>query len=195
MAYCRAGSTGYGSSVHGSDVLVGSEGATLIKIDDSDLRRAMHHLARAMRAEGVNRKIKRDVSKRLRLLMKPLVEKRRVSVLRLPSRGHTGEPMRQAIAKQIRASTRWSAKSGGVSIIQRARGMPRGFNMAGRMFNRSEGWYPQNLGGESVHQQMTPVQWFDSEADAAETRLIRRQVIEALDEVAGSLADEIRRIR
>lgn len=167
----------------------------MIKIDDSDLRRAMNHLSRAMSAEGVNRKIKRDVSKRLRGLMTPLVAKRRASVLSLPSSGHSGEGMRQAIAKQIRASTRWSAKSGGVSIIQRGRGMPRDFNMAGRAFNRTEGWNPTNLGGTTVHQQMTPVEWFDSVQDATETRQIRHQVIEALDDVAGSLADEIRRIR
>lgn len=167
----------------------------MIRIDDSDLRRAMFHLARAMRAEGVSKKIKRDTSKRLRELMRPMVEKRRAAVLSLPSSGHSGEQMRAAIAKQIRAATRWSGKNGGVSIIQRGRGMPRGFNMAGRAFNRAEGWNPQNLGGESVHQQVTPVEWFDSQADATERREVRQQIIEALDETAGSLADEIRRIR
>lgn len=167
----------------------------MIRIDDSDLRRAMMHLGKAMRAEGVSKKIKRDTSKRLRMIMRPMVDKRKAAVLRLPSGGHSGEQMRQAIAKQIRAATRWSGKSGGVSVIQRARGMPRNFDMAGRAFNRAEGWHPQNLGGETVHQQVTPVQWFDSENDAAERRVIRQQIIRALDETAGSLADEIRRIR
>ncbi len=164
----------------------------------------MTHLARAMSAEGVNKSIKRDVSKRLRLLMKPLVAKRRAAVLRLPSSGRSTNKayaaghavsMRQAIAQKTVAATRWSGKSGGVSIIQRARGMPRGFQMAGRMFNRVEGWSPQSLNGESFHQDMQPVEWFDSQQDVAETRMIRHQVIQALDETAGTLADEIRRIR
>lgn len=168
----------------------------MIQIDDSDLRRAMSHLARAMRAEGVSKKIKRDTSKKLRTLMRPMVDKRRAAIMRLPSSGLAqGESMRSAIAKKIVASTRWSGKSGGVSIIQRARGMPRQFQMAGRAFNRAEGWNPQNLAGETVHQQMTPIEWFDSQADAREAREVRHQIIAALDETAGSLADEIRRIR
>lgn len=167
----------------------------MLRIDDSDLRRAMQHLARAMRAEGVNKHIKRDVSKKLRGLMRPLVEKRRAAVLRLPSKGHSGQGMRHAIAQKVVAATRWSGKSGGVSIIQRARGMPRDFQMAGRAFNRAEGWNPQNLAGEEEHQQMTPIEWFDSQADPSEARMVRHQVVQALDEVAGTLADEIRRIR
>lgn len=167
----------------------------MIRIDDSDLRRAMNHLARAMRSEKVSKSIKRDTSKRLRMLMRPLVEKRKAAVLRLPSKGHSGTGMRQAVAKQTRAATRWSGKSGGVSIVQRARGMPRNFNMAGRMFNRAEGWNPKNLAGEIEHQQVTPVEWFDSQADVAEARVVRHQIVQALDETAGTLANEIRRIR
>jgi hypothetical protein len=165
----------------------------MIRIDDSDLRRAMQHLARQMRAEGVSKHIKRTTSKRLRGLMSPLVEKRRAAVLRLPSSTNTG--MRSAIAKQVRAATRWSGKSGGVSVIQRARGMPRDFQFAGRAFNRAEGWNPTSLGGETVHQQVTPVAWFDSASDAAERRVVRQQVVEALNETAATLAGEIRRIR
>jgi hypothetical protein len=167
----------------------------VLKIDDSDLRRAMTHLARAMRAEGVNRHIKRDVSKKLRTLMKPMVAKRQAAVLRLPSKGHSGEGMRSAVARKVVAATRWSGKSGGVSIIQRGRGMPRNFQMAGRAFNRAEGWNPKNLAGEEMHQEMVPIEWFDSQADSGEARMVRHQVVQALDEVAGTLADEIRRIR
>ncbi len=167
----------------------------MLRIDDSDLRRAMNHLARAMSELETGKKMKREVSGRLRKLMRPMVEKRKTAVLRLPSTGHPGSSMRQAVARQTKGATRWSGKRGGVSIIQRARGMPREFNMAGRAFNRTEGWNPQNLAGETAHQQMTPTQWFDSQADVAEARQIRHQVIEALDDVAGSIANEIRRIR
>jgi hypothetical protein len=103
--------------------------------------------------------------------------------------------MRAAVAKKVVAATRWSGKSGGVSVIQRARGLPRNFQMAGRAFNRASGWDPQNLAGETMHQEMTPVEWFDAEADNSERRIVRQQVIQALDEVAGTLANEIRRIR
>lgn len=164
----------------------------MIRIDDSDLRRAMNHLARAMSAEGVNKKIKRQVGANLRKLMKPMVAERQRRVLALPSKSNTG--MRAAIARQTRAAVRWKGRNTGISIIQRARGMPRDFQYAGRMFNREEGWNPTNLGGETEHQQMSPASWFDGAADDDAPR-VRREIIGALDEVAGSLADEIRRIR
>jgi hypothetical protein len=148
-----------------------------------------------MRASGVSKHIKRDVSKRLRMIMTPMVEKRKAAVRSLPSKGHSGESMRQAIARQTRAATRWSGKSGGVSVIQRARGMPRDFQFAGRAFNREDGWNPQNLGGVTMHQEVRPAEWFDSQSDSGEARKARHQIIQALDETAGTLADEIRRIR
>lgn len=166
----------------------------MMELDDRDIRRAMQSLGRAMRAEGVNKDIKRDVSKKLREAMRPMVEKRKAAVLRLPSKGHPGTAMRQAIAKQIRAATRWSGEQGGVSIVQRARGMPRGFNMAGRMFNRAEGWNPTSLGGERVHQQVKPVEWFDAAQDTGETNRARQEIVSGLEEAAGRLAAEIRRI-
>ncbi len=165
----------------------------VVRLDNDDLVAAMRHLNRAF--AGVDKKIKRQASAKLRKLMRPLAEKRKTAVLRLPSKGHSGPSMRQAIAKQIRPATRWSGSRGGVSIVQRARGMPRDFPMAGRAFNREEGWNPKNLAGETEHQQVTPAAWFDSEADVKEQRLVRQELIQALDEVAGSLADEIRRTR
>lgn len=166
----------------------------MLDIDDSDLRAAMAHLGRAMRHESVSNKIKRETSKHLRQILQPLVKERQTRVLALPSRGHAGEGMRQAIARQTKAGTRWSGKNAGVSIIQKARGMPRDFRMAGRMFNREEGWSPQNLGGITQHQQIRPAAWFD---DAATTDRgpIRKEVIQALDVAAGKIADDIRRIR
>lgn len=167
-----------------------------IRIDDDDLRRAMGHLGRALRAPGVNRKIKRQVSARLRKIMKPMVQERKSRVLALPSKGHTqpGGSMRQAIARKVAANTRWTGRDSGVSIVQRARGMPRDFQYAGRAFNREEGWNPQTLGGEIENQQVRPAAWFDGAATGDAPR-VRQEIIGALDEVAGTLADEIRRIR
>lgn len=163
-------------------------------MDDRDIRRAMQHLSRAMQSDKAGKQIKRDVGKRLRAMMQPMVNKRKAAVLRLPSHGHTGAGMRQAVARQIKATTRWSGKSGGVSIVQRARSMPRNFNMAGRAFNRAEGWNPRSLGGEVVHQQMRPVEWFDSQADGGDTRRARHEIVAALEDTAGRLASEIRRV-
>lgn len=168
----------------------------MIELDDKDLRRAMNLLGRAFNADKANRTIKRSVSKRLRGIMAPMVADRRARVMRLPSKGHSqpGGSMRAAIAKKITANTRWSGKNTGISIVQRARGMPRDFQMAGRAFNREEGWNPKTLGGESQRQQITPAQWFDG-ADTKDGMRARREITAALEEVAGTMASEIRRIR
>lgn len=166
----------------------------MIEMDDKDIRRAMKALGRTMNSSNAGKQIKRDISKRLRTIMRPMVEKRKAAVLRLPSKGHSGPGMRQAIAKQIKAQTRWSGDSGGVSISQRARGMPRNFNMAGRVFNRPEGWNPTSLGGEVEHQQVKPVQWFDALAEKGDTANARHEVVAALEDAAGRLATEIGRI-
>lgn len=166
----------------------------MIEMDDREIRQAMQALGRALNSNKSGKIIKRQLSKRLREIMQPMVARRRAAVLRLPSQGHDGPSMRQAIAKQIRGATRYSGNSTGLSIIQRARGMPRGFDQAGRAFNRAEGWTPRTLGGELVRQQIRPAAWFDRE-ESHDEPTARREITAALEKAAGMLADDIRRIR
>lgn len=166
----------------------------MIEMDDKDIRRVMHALGKELNSSKAGKAIKRDVSKRLRKLMQPMVNKRKAAVLRLPSQGHVGASMRTAIAKQVRAKTRWTGDSGGVSISQSARGMPRGFPMAGRAFNRPQGWNPKSLGGEVEHQMVRPVAWFDSQQEAGDKERARHEIVEALEDAAGTLASKIRSI-
>lgn len=166
----------------------------MIEMDDRDIRRAMSLLSKALNADDVGKKIKRETSKQLRGLVDPMLQRRKAAILRVSSHGHKGPSMRQAIAKQTKAQARWSGKQGGVSIIQRARAMPRNFNMAGRAFNRAAGWNPQPIGGVKHHQQIRPVAWFDSESDAGETRRVRREIERALESTAGRIASEIHHI-
>lgn len=172
-----------------------------IQIDDSDMRAAFQHLGRAFKKSADGKTLKRETSKRLRRILKPLVDERKAAVRALPSQGHAihitgenGESMRQAVARSIRASTRWSGKGAGVSIIQRARAMPRSFNMAGRMFNREEGWNPTAIGGVRVHQQIRPALWFDKQVKTDRPR-VRREVEQAIGDLSDKMADDIRRIR
>jgi hypothetical protein len=166
----------------------------VVRIDDSDLKAAMNHLALAFKKSSDGKRLKRELSKQLRKLMKPLVAERKAAVLRLPSKGHAGPSMRQAIAKQTRAAIRYSGRSTGVSVIQRGRSMPRDFNMAGRAFNREVGWNPTNLAGVQTHQEMRPTQWFDDQVKADRSR-VRRDIIQAIGDMSDKMADDIRRIR
>lgn len=162
----------------------------MIEFDDRDLRAAMNSLGRAM--SGAMRPFKREASKRLRAVMDPMAQRVRTRVLALPSKGHSGQSMRQQVARQVRPATRWSGDNTGVSLIQRARGMPRGFNFAGRMFNRPEGWNPVSPGGIQRVQQIRPAQWFDSEVVDSDDQL-RRAVVAALEQTAREVASRARR--
>lgn len=164
------------------------------ELDDKDIRRVMHAMGRVMNGDAVGKKIKRETSKRLREIMGPMVEKRKSAAMRLSSKGHAGASMRAAVARQTKGQARWSGQSGGVSITQRARGMPRDFRMAGRMFNRAEGWNPTTLGGEKVHQEIRPVEWFDSQVTSGDTKRARQEIVQALEATAARLSSEIRSI-
>lgn len=158
---------------------------------DSDIKEKMADLKRAMAEASTGKELKRQLSKRLRDIMNPIVQEQRMRVLRLPSKGPAhGQSMRQAIARQTKAATRWSGRNMGVSVIQRARSMPRGFDYAGRAFNRAEGWNPTTLGGETEHQQMRPAQWFD-DVTKGERPNVAQKVHAALEETAAKIASSV----
>lgn len=158
---------------------------------ETDIKDKMQAIKRAMAEGATGKTMKRELAKRLRGIMNPLVQEQRSRVLRLPSKGGHSQSMRQAIARQTKAATRWSGENTGVSVIQRARSMPRQFNMAGRMFNREEGWHPKTLGGETLHQQIRPAQWFDG-ATTGKRPEIARQIHAAVSEAADKIAASAR---
>jgi hypothetical protein len=159
----------------------------MIQLDASQVSQAMRAINRSMKTAEGGKLIKRKVSAKLRKVAKPLVDVQKERVLRLPSRGHAGPSMRQAIAKRTKASTRWGGKNAGISIVQRGTGMPRDFRLAGRAFNREEGWNPTNLAGETTHQQVRPAEWFDQPTKGMRPT-IKHEMIQALEEAADTMA-------
>lgn len=157
---------------------------------DSDIKEKMAHLKKAMAEAADGKVLKKELAKELRGIMNPLVAEQRRKVLSLPSKGGHSQSMRQAVARQTKAATRWSGRNMGVQIIQRARSMPRNFNMAGRMFNRADGWNPTTLGGETVHQQMRPAGWFD-DVTAGQRPEVGRKVHQALERTAAKIASSV----
>lgn len=153
----------------------------------NDLAEVMRTMRRALKDAENGKVLQRQLSKRLRKFMQPLVAQQKSRIMAIPSKGHSGESLRQAVARQTRAATRWSGKSAGIQIIQRARGMPREFNMAGRMFNREGGWDPQSLGGETFHQEARPAGWFDDPVQGSRHEMTQ-QVIAAIEETSDKIA-------
>lgn len=164
----------------------------VIEFEVDRQRNGLTALSRALAAEADGKALKRDLAKNLRTIMQPL---RAQVIRRLMSTGgssHAGQSMRDAIARQTRAGVRFSGRNTGVNLVQRARGMPRGFNMAGRAMNRTEGWNPTTLGGTTVHQHARPAEWFDEPTHASVDEA-RRATQDAMEDMARRLAERARR--
>lgn len=159
----------------------------MIKYDASDVASVMRDISRSMKSAEGGKLMKRKLSAKLRKIAKPLVDEQKARVLALPSHGHYGPSMRQAIAKQTKAATRFGGKNPGISVVQRGTAMPRSFRLAGRAFNREGGWNPTNLGGVSVHQQIRPAEWFDQPTKGVRP-IIKHELLAALEEAAGTMA-------
>lgn len=164
----------------------------MIQMDASDFSTVIRSINRTLKTTEEGKLVKRKASARLRKIVQPLVAAQRARVLALPSKGHPGQSMRQAIAKRTRAAVRWSGQDPGVSIVQRGSGMPRDFRLAGRVFNRQAGWNPQNLGGIKHHQQIRPANWFDSPTQGKRPE-VQHELMLALEEVAATMAQIARR--
>jgi hypothetical protein len=160
----------------------------VIELSVDQQRDAMKAVARAMAAESDGKALKRDLAKRLRSIMDPLKVQVTQRLMQIPTTGHEGESLRQAVKRQVRAATRFSGRNTGVSLTQRARSMPRSFQYAGRALNRPEGWQPISLGGATLHQEARPVEWFD-EPTSRSAEKAKREVTEALADMARRIAD------
>lgn len=163
----------------------------MIELDDRTFRDALQAIARAMAKESDGKSLKRDLAKNLRGVVEPLRAKVIAKLMSLPSQGHPGAGMREAIARQTRAGVRFTGRQTGVNLVQRARGMPRNFQYAGRAFNREEGWNVTSLGGEQLVQQMQPAQWFDGPIEDDAPGEARRAITGALEDMADRIARDV----
>jgi len=160
----------------------------VIEFDVDKARNGLTALSRALAQESDGKALKRDLGKKLRALMDPLRAQVVRRLMQTGGSGHPGAGLREAIARQTRAGVRFSGRNTGVNLVQRARGMPRDFQYAGRAFNRVEGWNPKSLGGATMHQQAQPVEWFD-EPTSKSTEEARQAAMEAMEDMARRLAE------
>lgn len=164
----------------------------MIELSIDQQRQGLTALSKAIAEESDGKALKRDFAKRLREVIQPIRAQVIRRLMQTGGSSHPGPGMREAIARQVRAGVRFSGRDTGVNLVQRARGMPRGFNMAGRAFNRAEGWTPTALGGVQVHQLATPTEWFDQPTKDSVDEA-RRAAAEVMEDMARRLAERARR--
>ena len=154
-----------------------------LQVDRRDLDRIVRHL----RAEENGAQLRRDLAKNIRHALRPAVAEAKASIRSMPSTGAlgkaTGEGLRQAIARRVRAEARLSGRAVGARVKVRKTGMPRGFENAAKRTNRAKGWRHPVFGNRDAwaHQIGKP-EWFDGpmRANRAEyRRAVRKAMADA----------------
>lgn len=142
-------------------------------------------LTRALRSAEDGKKLRRDLAKEIRKALSPAVAEAKAGVMSMDSAGSGGgEPLRPAIAAQVKAQARLSGRSAGAKVRVRKRGMPRGFDNAPRRTNRAKGWRHPVFGDRDtwVHQVGKP-DWFDDPMRRGAPRY-RAAVVRAMADTA-----------
>jgi hypothetical protein len=125
-------------------------------------------IATALRYEEDGMRLRRQLAKELRQAVEPGVAAAKGQIMAMGSAGlpHDGEPLRAAIARQVKAQTRLTGKAAGVRVRVSTQGMPRGFRQAPRRTNR-DGWRHPVFGNREVWvQQRGKPGWFDDPLQA-----------------------------
>jgi hypothetical protein len=151
---------------------------------------ALQALARALASESDGKKLRRDLAKQLREALEPMRGDAKSNLMAISSAGlSSGGSLRQAVANQMKAESRLSGRSAGARLRVRRKGMPRGFDGAGKALNQPKGWRHPVYGNRQVwvNQVATPSQWF-SKATGSGKDKARKKALEAMENMAKRIA-------
>ena len=161
-----------------------ADGASLSVKVDSHGANGLAALGKAMRAEADGKELRKDLVKRLKLIIAPIVSEARSAATGMPSAGleHDGEPLRSAIARRIVGEVRFSGRATGIRIRAKRKGMPRGFEHAPKRTNAKGGWRRPVYGNREVWVTQVGVpDWFD-DVMGDQRPDARRQCLAAMEE-------------
>jgi hypothetical protein len=152
-------------------------------------QQAIQAVARAMGREADGKKIRRDLTRRMRKALDPAVADARASLMSMGSSGlpTQGEPLRASVARQVKAEARLSGKHTGVRVKAKKRRMPRGFDNAPKRLNSKKGWRRRFFGGDTWVNQMGKPGWFDDTLSSRQRDY--RQAVRA------AMAETVRRVK
>lgn len=152
-------------------------------------QQALQSLGRALKAEEDGKKLRRDLMKQIRESLDETKRDAHSNLMGLSTAGLSqGEPLRAAVASQMKAQARLSGRYTGARLVVRRKGMPREFLNAPKALNNPKGWRRQIYGRDVWVQQIAvPTEWFDSATRAARER-DREAVLQAMEDMAARIA-------
>lgn len=147
----------------------------------------------ALKSEADGKALRREIGKRMRLIVEPAVGRAKNSVLALPSKGTSagkqGGSLRQSIATRIKAETRAQGRDTGVAIRVKGTGTSRNFRLAGRRLNQRRTWRHPVFGNREIWVEVTNRNpgWFDEEVSKDRDQY-RNEILAAVEEMAERIA-------
>lgn len=99
-------------------------------------QQALRDVARLLKDEADGKDLRRELTKGLRLAVDKPVKEAQSNILAAPSKGHAGVPLRQSVARSVKPQVSLAGNQVGVKVRQRKTPDVRGFDTAGRQFNK-----------------------------------------------------------
>ncbi len=152
----------------------------------------LHALTRALRAEEDGKRMRRDLTTRMRKALAPAVAEAKAGIMAMSSRGlpAEGPPLRTAIARQIKAEARLSGRMAGARVKAKKRSMPRGFANAPKRTNSGKGWRRRVYGRDVWVRPIGRPGWFDDPMQRNATQY-RAAVLDAMEATAKRIAGKV----
>lgn len=124
--------------------------------------RRLYELGRALRSVEDGKEIRRDLTKAARGALNPTRTAARQAVKAMPSKGHAGPKLRQAVAAKVMVQIKLAGKFPGAMLRSKKTPKLRGFRNAPKRLNARNGWKHPSFGDSTamVRQQGKPG-WFD----------------------------------
>lgn len=153
-------------------------------------QQALRAVARILKDEADGKYLRRELVKRLKMSTVGPIAAAQAEIRSSPSRGLTeGQPLRATVAASLKPVVRLSGSQTGVSIRQTRTPGLRGFDMAGRRFNRQQFRHPV-YGRKWVVQRGNP-EWFDRPMQDAKPEW-RDDVLMVVKNLAATIAERAR---
>ena len=154
-------------------------------------QRAVQRVAKALRAEGDGKALRKELIADLKDAVEPGVSAVQGKLRAMPHRsGAAGSPpLGSYLAARVRPSVRLTGRSTGVSVRIGQTPKLRGFKMAARRLNRKSWLYPVFADTETWVTQESRVPGYFDETLAADRGKYRAAVLGALEKMARRIAE------
>lgn len=133
-----------------------------VHMDATPAEREMYRLGRACRSLEDGKEVRRDITKAAREVLNPSRNAARQAVKAIPSKGHAGPKLRNAVANKVMVQIKLSGRYPGATLRAKKTPNLRRFRNAPKRLNARAGWTHPSIEDPTVQRrQIGKPGWFD----------------------------------